>query len=202
MPGLDGLRAIAVMAKRLIRHHWAEIRTADTDVDHMGDPVVAPHSIGKPAHLVDHVVDVGDDIHPVDGHHRPLRRPQRAVLGLRNPGHTLAKLLPAVPGALRVVNHTHPEYALSLSEFLGLTGATALLLRGTEGEPVADARRRPAFNCFVRGRLDDELSLEAQGGSLAELPALPAGFDAETTAHTVRAMLAGEQPVPTIQSPM
>lgn len=121
----------------------------------------------------------------------------RAVLGLRNPGHTLAKLLPAVPGALRVVNHTHPEYALSLSEFLGLTGATALLLRGTEGEPVADARRRPAFNCFVRGRLDDELSLEAQGGSLAELPALPAGFDAETTAHTVRAMLAGEQPVPT-----
>ena len=120
----------------------------------------------------------------------------RTVLGLRNPGHTLAKLLPALPGALRVVNHTHPEYALSLSEFLGLTGATALLLRGTEGEPVADARRRPAFKCFVRGRLDDDLSLEAQGGSLAELPALPTAFDADTTAHAIRAMLAGERPVP------
>jgi anthranilate phosphoribosyltransferase len=120
----------------------------------------------------------------------------RQVLGLRNPGHTLAKLLPAVPGAVRVVNHTHPEYALSLSEFLGLNGATALLLRGTEGEPVADARRRPAFKCFVRGRLDDELSVEAQGSSLAQLPELPAGFDAATTASTVRAMLAGEQPVP------
>ena len=120
----------------------------------------------------------------------------RAVLGLRNPGHTLAKLLPALPGALRVVNHTHPEYALSLSEFLSLNGATALLLRGTEGEPVADARRRPAFKCFVRGRLDDDLSLEAQGGSLADLPALPTAFDAEITARTIRAMLAGEQPVP------
>jgi anthranilate phosphoribosyltransferase len=120
----------------------------------------------------------------------------RATLGVRNSGHTLAKLLLPVPGALRVVNHTHPEYAVSLSEFLGATGATALLLRGTEGEPVADARRRPAFKCFVRGQLNDGLSLEAQGGSLAQLPELPTAFDAATTARTIQAMLAGEQPVP------
>ena len=107
----------------------------------------------------------------------------RAVLGLRNPGHTLAKLLPAVPGALRVVNHTHPEYALSLSEFLAQTGATALLLRGTEGEPVADARRLPALKCFVRGQLDDRLSVEAQGGTLAQLPELPMAIDPEGTAR-------------------
>jgi len=120
----------------------------------------------------------------------------RKVLGLRNPGHTLAKLLPAVPGAVRVVNHTHPEYAVSLSEFLLQTGATALLMRGTEGEPVADARRLPALKCFVRGQLKDDLSVEAQGGSLASLPELPTTFDPATTAHTIHAMLAGELPVP------
>ena len=120
----------------------------------------------------------------------------RAVLGLRNPGHTLAKLLPAVPGAVRVVNHTHPEYALSLSEFLGQTGATALLLRGTEGEPVADARRLPALKAFVRGHLDDALSVEAQGGTLASLPELPPEIDPASTARTIRRMLAGELPVP------
>jgi hypothetical protein len=75
----------------------------------------------------------------------------RRVLGLRNPGHTLAKLLPAVPGGVRVVNHTHPEYSISLSQFLELTQADALLLRGTEGEPVADARRCPALKVFVQG---------------------------------------------------
>jgi len=120
----------------------------------------------------------------------------RPVLGLRNPGHTLAKLLPAVPGALRVVNHTHPEYALSLAEFLSQTGADALLMRGTEGEPVADARRLPALKCFVRGRLDDALSVEAQGGSLAAVPELPSAIDAATTAQLTRQMLAGDVAVP------
>ncbi len=120
----------------------------------------------------------------------------RAVLGLRNSGHTLAKLLPAVPGALRVVNHTHPAYADSLSAFLALTGATALLLRGTEGEPVADARRQPALRCFVRGVPDEQLSVEAQTGTLAQLPALPPQIDADGTARTIGAMLDGRLPVP------
>lgn len=120
----------------------------------------------------------------------------RQVLGLRNPGHTLAKLLPALPGAVRVVNHTHPEYAVSLADFLLQTGATALLMRGTEGEPVADARRLPALKAFVRGQLKDELSVEAQGGSLATLPELPGSIDPTTTARLIHAMLAGEMPVP------
>jgi anthranilate phosphoribosyltransferase len=119
----------------------------------------------------------------------------RRVLGLRNPGHTLAKLLPAVPGGVRVVNHTHPEYSISLSQFLELTQADALLLRGTEGEPVADARRCPALKVFVQGALSDVLSVEAQGGSLAELPDLPS-LDPAETAAAIRAMLAGQRPVP------
>ena len=120
----------------------------------------------------------------------------RAVLGLRNSGHTLAKLLPAVPGALRVVNHTHPEYADSLGQFLALTGATALLMRGTEGEPVADPRRLPALRCFVGGQLDDGLSVGAQEGALTALPELPGGIDAAGTATTTRAMLDGTLAVP------
>ncbi|MCA6218176.1 DNA-binding protein YbiB [Ideonella sp. B7] len=119
----------------------------------------------------------------------------RRVLGLRNPGHTLAKLLPAVPGGVRVVNHTHPEYSVSLSQFLELTKADALLLRGTEGEPVADARRCPALKVFVQGQLSEVLSVEAQGGSLAELPDLP-HLDPAETATAIRAMLAGQRPVP------
>jgi anthranilate phosphoribosyltransferase len=135
---------------------------------------------------------------PIDALHAPLAGllALRSVLGLRNSGHTLAKLLPAVPGALRVVNHTHPEYATSLGEFLGLTQASALLMRGTEGEPVADARRLPALRCFVRGEADDGLYVEAQGGPLLQLPELPEQIDAATTAATVRAMLAGTLPVP------
>lgn len=120
----------------------------------------------------------------------------RQVLGLRNPGHTLAKLLPALPGALRVVNHTHPEYADSLSQFLALTEATALLMRGTEGEPVADARRLTALKCFVAGRLDEALSVPAQTGPLSQLPSLPAAIDAPSTADAIQAMLAGRLPVP------
>jgi anthranilate phosphoribosyltransferase len=120
----------------------------------------------------------------------------RNVLGLRNSGHTLAKLLPAVPGALRVVNHTHPEYATSLGEFLGRTGATALLMRGTEGEPVADPRRLPTLKCFVDGVLDEALTVEGESGSLAKLPDLPLAIDAATTAQAIRAMLDGALPVP------
>lgn len=135
---------------------------------------------------------------PIDALHPSLAGllALRAVLGVRNSGHTLAKLLPAVPGALRVVNHTHPEYATSLAEFLTLTQASALLLRGTEGEPVADARRLPALKCFVGGVLDESLSVEAQGGSLAALPELPGGIDAAGTAETIRAMLDGRVAVP------
>ena len=63
----------------------------------------------------------------------------RWVIGLRNPGHTVAKLIDPTRGgaALRVVNHTHPEYGQALATFLRHTHANAILMRGTEGERVA-----------------------------------------------------------------
>ena len=120
----------------------------------------------------------------------------RPVLGLRNSGHTIAKILPVLPGALRVVNHTHPEYAVSLTQYLSDSLACAVLMRGTEGEPVADARRQPRMQVFRDGRIDAEASLAPQDGVLVELPVLPAGIDAASTAAHLRAVLAGDQPVP------
>lgn len=138
---------------------------------------------------------------PIEHLNPPLARllALRQLLGLRNPAHSMAKLLsPAArPGGrhFRVVNHTHPEYAESLSAFLQLDAADAMLLRGTEGEPVADLRRAPAMQCFRQGHPDHHHPL--QTGSLASVD-LGDGRRcdlAHTLAH-IRQRLSGEQAVP------
>ncbi len=135
---------------------------------------------------------------PTDALHPPLARllGLRRLIGLRNPAHSLAKLLPAVQGAVRVVNHTHPEYAHSLGHFLALTGADALLMHGTEGEPVADARRCPRMGAFVSGQAREDLSVPAQAGPLATLPDLPTDISPEATARYTHEVLAGDKAVP------
>ena len=76
----------------------------------------------------------------------------RRVVGLRNSAHSLVKLMNPCDGPCLVVgNYTHPEYLQSMSATFALTGQHALLLRGTEGEPVADARRTPAMDVFKNG---------------------------------------------------
>jgi len=118
----------------------------------------------------------------------------RRVVGLRNPAHSLVKLLnPCAGRALVVGCHTHPEYAVSMAGLFAHIGADAMLLRGTEGEPVADARRMPALDAFIAGA---RIALEsAQRGTLHTLPDLPAA-DPDATAHYVRAVLAGDAPMP------
>jgi len=119
----------------------------------------------------------------------------RRVVGLRNPAHSLVKLMNPMAGeALLVGSYTHPEYAVSMAQTLALTGARALLLRGTEGEVVADARRQPHIDAFAHGQR--WALVEAQTGSLAHLPELPTDTDAASTARYTRAVLAGELPVP------
>ena len=122
----------------------------------------------------------------------------RWVIGLRNPGHTVAKLLDPTPGAraLRVVNHTHPEYGAALTAFFQRSGASAMLLRGTEGEPVADPRRSPRLDVFLRGELRADLSAPAREGVLTELPLLPRSIDAATTALYIQSVVSGEKPAP------
>ena len=122
----------------------------------------------------------------------------RRVIGLRNPGHTVAKLLDPTRGgaALRVVNHTHPEYAAALSGFLQHTHASAVLMRGTEGEPVADPRRLPRLDVFTHGVPRPDLSLPAKEGVLTELPVLPRAIDAATTAVYIQSVVSGSVPAP------
>jgi anthranilate phosphoribosyltransferase len=119
----------------------------------------------------------------------------RRVVGLRNPAHSLVKLMnPCAGQALVVGSYTHPEYAVSMANTFALTGAHALLLRGTEGEPVADARRTPQMEAFRHGQR--HLLQAAQDGPLASLPDLPREVDAASTAAYIRAVLDGERPVP------
>ncbi|MDD5030035.1 MAG: DNA-binding protein YbiB [Rhodoferax sp.] len=118
----------------------------------------------------------------------------RQVVGLRNPAHSLVKLLNPCDGpATLVTSYTHPEYAVAMTDTLKLVGASALLLRGTEGEPVADARRTPAMDALHHGNVTRVQ--EAQPGPLAQLPDLPAP-DAASTAQWVARVMDGAIPVP------
>jgi anthranilate phosphoribosyltransferase len=119
----------------------------------------------------------------------------RRAIGLRNPAHSLVKLLnPCAGEALVVGSYTHPEYAVSMAQTFALVGTHALLLRGTEGEPVADARRMPQMEAFRDGQR--HLLQAAQEGPLVSLPDLPREVDAAGTAAYIRSVLAGERPVP------
>jgi len=122
----------------------------------------------------------------------------RWVVGLRNSGHTVAKMLQPCRGAraLRVVNHTHPEFGELMAAYAKRDGADMLLLRGTEGEPVADPRRSPRLQVTISGLPRPELSSPAQEGVLAELPVLPPSCDASTTALYIQAVISGEKPTP------
>jgi anthranilate phosphoribosyltransferase len=118
----------------------------------------------------------------------------RRVVGLRNPGHSLVKLMNPCDGpALVVSSYTHPEYLLSMSATFALTGQHALLLRGTEGESVADARRTPAMDVFKDGHTRRVQT--PQEGALLQVPDLPSP-DAAATAAYIQRVLRGELPVP------
>jgi len=122
----------------------------------------------------------------------------RRVVGLRNSGHTIAKLLQPVQGApaMRLTSHTHPEFGVLLAQFAERTRADLMLLRGTEGEAVADPRRCPKMDTYLQGLAQPELSCPVQEGVLAELPLLPRAIDAATVAVYIQAVASGEKPAP------
>ncbi|MFI5445059.1 DNA-binding protein YbiB [Polaromonas sp. UC242_47] len=119
----------------------------------------------------------------------------RRAVGLRNPAHSLVKIMsPCLGKALVVSSYTHPEYAISMGQTFELIQANALLLRGTEGEVVADARRTPQMEAFIAGQR--RLLQAAQPGTLASVPDLPKDIDSESTAAYIRAVLSGTHAVP------
>lgn len=134
---------------------------------------------------------------PTEVLHAGLKRllDVRKVVGLRNSGHSLVKLMNPCDGpAVIVSSYTHPEYAASMGAVFELMGSTALLLRGTEGEVVADARRLPQMEGFLRGRR--VLLEERRPGTLTDLPGWPHGTDASATVAYIRDVLAERKPLP------
>jgi anthranilate phosphoribosyltransferase len=119
----------------------------------------------------------------------------RRVVGLRNSAHSVVKLMNPCEGkSLLVSSYTHPEYAVSMAATFELMQTHAMLLRGTEGESVADARRMPQMDGFIQGR---KIGLqEAQSGTLATLPDLPQSTEAGTTAAYIREVMNGTKTVP------
>ena len=128
----------------------------------------------------------------------PLKRllDVRRVVGLRNPAHSLVKIMtPCLGKSLVISSYTHPEYAIAMAETFALIKSNALLLRGCEGEVVADARRMPPMEAFVAG---ERQALDtAQSGTLVTLPDLPPTTEARATAQYIRAVMQGDKPVPT-----
>ena len=122
----------------------------------------------------------------------------RATIGLRNPAHSLVKhmnpLAASGTASLVVGCYTHPEYRLSMEATHAQAASHALLLRGMEGEPVADPRRQPAMCGLLNGR--KVLELAPESGSVAITTELPSGLDVAATAAFTQAVLGGQLPVP------
>ena len=119
----------------------------------------------------------------------------RQIIGLRNPGHSVAKLLQPVAGpALLLGSYTHPEYLPMLQATLTQLGASALLSRGLEGEVCADPRRTPQYDGFVNG--NHQVLQARAAGTDSDIPGLPETIDADSTARYTEAVLAGQLPVP------
>ena len=119
----------------------------------------------------------------------------RHRLGLRNSAHTVVKLIePFEEECVRMVSVSHPAYLDKMREFFSATASTALLMRGTEGEPFANPKRRPQMEYFRAGK--NAILFEVEVGSIKALPALPDNREAATTAAWIRDCLAGHVPVP------
>jgi anthranilate phosphoribosyltransferase len=109
----------------------------------------------------------------------------RRVLGLRNSTHTLVKIMqPFAQPALRLVSYTHPEYLTMLTSYFSEEApehrGDVLLMRGTEGETVANAKRAQAVIWFHQNQAS---TLIERQEPVDEMPPLPIASDAATTAE-------------------
>lgn len=129
----------------------------------------------------------------------PLTRllDRRAELGFRNSAHSLIKLLVPVDGpGLVVANYTHPPYRQSFAQAAERMRLSALLVRGTEGDPVAwetDAHPMLAWRNGQPEALPPVSDGDAAG---ADAPAaddspLPAALDVAATALYITRVLDG-----------
>jgi anthranilate phosphoribosyltransferase len=122
----------------------------------------------------------------------------RRILGVRSSTHTLVKILQPFAGpALRLVSYTHPEYLDMLGDYFTRAAPAergdAFLMRGTEGETVANANRANQIDWFHEGQRTLLVQRDAPTDELAQVPE---ARDAATTAAWIACALRGEVPVP------
>jgi len=131
---------------------------------------------------------------PALAHQLSLRR----ILGVRNSTHTLVKILQPFDGpALRLVSYTHPEYLETLAQYFTTAApherGDAFLMRGTEGETVANPHRAQQIDWFHAGTRTLLVERDAPTDDLSQVPE---ARDAAATASWIAAALRGEVPVP------
>jgi anthranilate phosphoribosyltransferase len=116
-------------------------------------------------------------------------------LGMRSSAHVIAKLIdPFGVDAVRLVGASSPERLEVLADVLVATGAHAVLLRSTEGEPVASAVHRPRIDHIAEG--SRQLLFEEELGAGKAVHGLLLAVDAPATAAWIRRALAAETPLP------
>ncbi|SHN42504.1 Anthranilate phosphoribosyltransferase [Duganella sacchari] len=135
-----------------------------------------------------------DTMAPKLAHLLSLRR----ILGVRNSTHTLVKIMQPFAGpALRLVSYTHPEYLEMLGDYFTTAAphdrGDAFLMRGTEGETVANANKAQQIDWFHGGL---RTTLVPKQTLVGELPLLPENKDAATTAVWIQSVLDGAVAVP------
>ncbi len=119
----------------------------------------------------------------------------RSRLGVRNSAHSLVKLLDPFRGeGVLVAPATHPDFIDLMRSLLLERSESALLLRGTEGEPYANPKRRPRIEHILAG--SSTMLFDAERESLRALPNLPEAADAATTAQWIRRVLDKQVPLP------
>lgn len=122
----------------------------------------------------------------------------RGILGVRNSTHTLVKIVQPFAGpVLRLTSYTHPEYFAMLAAYF-TTAAPAergdvFLMRGTEGETVANAKRAQQIEWFHN---NERTTLVHKQAPVDELPLLPSQPDAATTAAWIQHAVQDERLVP------
>lgn len=119
----------------------------------------------------------------------------RLDVGVRNSGHTLAKLLlpqgVEAAAACRVIAVTHPDFLTLLREHFTTAPANVFLMRGVEGEAVVRLHApQPIEQIAGDGKQVTHLIGDGEAG--LELPAREAG----ATAQWTRDVLEGKVAVP------
>ena len=177
-----------------VAHDAGRVATAEV-FEELGVKPAQDHAEAEEAMAQGHVAFITiDALAPRLARMLSLRR----ILGVRNSTHTLVKIMQPFAGpALRLVSYTHPEYLEMLGEYFTTEALAergdAFLMRGTEGETVANANKAQQIDWF-HGRLRS--TLVPKQTVVTELPHLPEEKDAATTAKWIAAVLAGEVPVP------